>query len=156
MHSNTHTKGNTLDNNLHYCRQCKKTFTFNSQLSIHIKVHSGVKPYKCLGCAKSFSTKGNLKTHSITHTEKKTLKKNIKSCGQCNKTFKCNSHLIIHIRVHSGEKPYKCLKCAKSFSYKGTLVAHKSVHTGEKPYQCQECEKSFRLKGTLESHTPCV
>ena len=145
-HSKTHTKDKTLERNLKYCRQCKKTFKFNSALSIHRKIHSGVKSYKCLGCAKSYSTKGNLKKHSITHT----------SCRQCKITFKFNSELIIHMKVHSREKPYKCLNCAKSFSHKGNLVTHNSVHTGEKPYKCQECKKSFRLKGYLKNHTPCV
>ena len=50
-------------------------------------------------------------------------------CDDCEKTFKCNSQLVIHKRVHTREKPYKCKDCDKCFSSKQYLVIHKRIHT---------------------------
>jgi uncharacterized Zn-finger protein len=37
------------------------------------------------------------------------------------------------LRVHSGEKPYKCHVCDEAFTQSSTLTKHLRVHSGEKP-----------------------
>uniref|UniRef100_A0A8C9MKU5 C2H2-type domain-containing protein n=1 Tax=Serinus canaria TaxID=9135 RepID=A0A8C9MKU5_SERCA len=64
----------------------------------------------------------------------------------CGKSFILSSHLMVHQRSHTGERPYKCQECGKSFSTNSYLVVHQRSHTGERPYKCQECGKTPRLR----------
>ncbi|XP_060691983.1 sal-like protein 4 [Hemiscyllium ocellatum] len=54
----------------HKCKFCGKVFGNDSALQIHIRSHTGERPYKCNICGNRFTTKGNLKVHFQRHKEK--------------------------------------------------------------------------------------
>ena len=72
--SNNYTEPSTESNSggsvKHRCKYCGKVFGSDSALSIHIRSHTGERPYKCNVCGNRFTTKGNLKVHFQRHTDR--------------------------------------------------------------------------------------
>ncbi|MED6272911.1 hypothetical protein CHARACLAT_001467 [Characodon lateralis] len=77
-------------------------------------------------------------------------------CPRNFKPFNARYKLLIHMRVHSGEKPNKCSfeGCNKAFSRLENLKIHLRSHTGEKPYLCQHpgCHKAFSNSSDRAKH----
>lgn len=73
-------------------------------------------------------------------------------CALCGKRFSQASSLKKHYGMHRGEKPFSCLHCGKLFSDQSNLKKHVNVHTGEKPYGCVQCGKTFNQSSNLKTH----
>lgn len=73
-------------------------------------------------------------------------------CDVCGSEFVHRTHLKIHQRTHTGEKPYKCNYCGRCFAQKGNLHVHMKIHTGEKDFICEYCQRGFITNAQLFVH----
>jgi len=184
------------------CNLCDKNFLNGSKLRVHMRTHTGEKPYSCDTCGQAFSQKTSLKRHILIHTESLIVNKTsttsresqdqrveielsvqpdqvqtqqitdyqrsravtekqgprkLPQCPLCAKVFTKNHSLKLHIRMHSGERPFSCPVCGNQFTKKGGLTMHMMSHTGEKPVKCHLCEKNFingsKLTVHMRTHT---
>ncbi|KAK2499373.1 hypothetical protein MC885_001907 [Smutsia gigantea] len=73
-------------------------------------------------------------------------------CDECGKSFAVKSTLDCHVRTHAGQKLFSCHVCSNAFSTKGSLKVHMRLHTGAKPFKCPHCELRFRTSGRRKTH----
>ncbi|XP_071055888.1 gastrula zinc finger protein XlCGF26.1-like [Onthophagus taurus] len=137
----------------HMCHICGRCFANPHSLKTHCIIHTGVKNWVCELCGKRYTTLYSLNCHMCTHEEVK-LKH---QCTYCPRTFHGKVELENHLRIHTGERPFKCPICSKAFRLKSTMKTHYERHAcendkGIRRYTCSNCNKSFISDISLQRH----
>ncbi|XP_064928176.1 zinc finger protein GLIS1 isoform X4 [Columba livia] len=121
------------------CVRRYKPFNARYKLLIHMRVHSGEKPNKCMfeGCNKAFSRLENLKIHLRSHTGEKPY---LCQHPGCQKAFSNSSDRAKHQRTHLDTKPYACQipGCSKRYTDPSSLRKHVKAHSA-KEQQLNSC-----------------
>ena len=50
------------------------------------------------------------------------------------------------------DRAYPCPMCGKLFFRRGALEVHMRIHTGDRPYKCDLCPADFNVKANFERH----
>ncbi|KAF2896587.1 hypothetical protein ILUMI_09589 [Ignelater luminosus] len=133
----------------HICDYCKSEFPDAATLDVHIKQHTGDRPFLCNMCGKCFPQRFNLELHLRTHTGERPF-----TCEVCKNGYVSKASLKIHMRTHTNERPFVCDFCGKAFRQSGDLTSHKRLHGTEKPIECSVCQKTVYYRYEAQVHLP--
>ena len=143
------------------CTACDKHYKSKRSLDIHIRTHTGEKPFKCEVCDKKFAHKSSLKSHVNTahvlgyvrdfyrrgETNQQISTSKNEAKGNCGKSTDFEGN-VEHERPDARDKlgstaltdsaipkareeVFKCLQCEKSYTGKYSLYAHLKRHEEE-------------------------
>ena len=137
------------------CEICCKTFKSKERLLVHYESHQEKGDWRkeCEKCGTVLRNPTSYKAHMRRmHSETKANAEQRFLCDVCGYRSKDSMYHEMHIKLHSGVKPYQCKVCFKSFARSDYLTRHMPTHMEEKPFKCSKCGKGFGRKQYLDKH----
>ncbi|XP_028825846.1 general transcription factor IIIA, b [Denticeps clupeoides] len=124
---------------------CKASYTKAWKLDAHLCKHTGLRPFACEDCDRSFCARRQLARHRLTHGGERPC--------VCSAAAGMKSHVA---QAHQRSKRYKCDHegCTKDFHKRGQLKGHKIVHVQLFDVQCsfEGCGRSFTTSKLMTHH----
>ncbi|XP_071488425.1 uncharacterized protein [Diadema antillarum] len=121
------------------CEVCGQFYKSKQNLAIHMRLHTGMQPFSCTHCPKSFIHPHPLEVHMKS-------KHNIFMTNMTK-----SSHAEEVIMTPEGPR-YKCQHCPKLLASKNGRRKHERWHLGLRPYRCDVCGKAFKQSHHMKRH----
>ncbi|XP_062698784.1 uncharacterized protein LOC109401303 [Aedes albopictus] len=140
------------------CPHCGRSFNQTGDLTRHVRIHTGIRPFKCPfdGCEYAFISSGDLHKHVRRHNQQMNPVQKPHVCSVCGKDFERGYDLKRHSSMHAKDDPnfhgFSCELCGKMFARKDQYRAHTYRHIGYKPHKCAHCDKTFSDASNYAKH----
>uniref|UniRef100_A0AAY5EJM3 Zinc finger protein 407 n=1 Tax=Electrophorus electricus TaxID=8005 RepID=A0AAY5EJM3_ELEEL len=136
------------------CKICNFATAQLGDARNHVKRHLGMREYKCHICGWAFVMKKHLNTHLLGKHGLGQPKERKYECEICDRSFSERWALNNHMKLHTGDKPYKCTwpSCHYAFLTLSAMKDHYRTHTGEKSFLCDLCGFAGGTRHALTKH----
>ncbi|XP_008285871.1 zinc finger protein 217 [Stegastes partitus] len=129
------------------CEECQRTFRTYHQLVLHSRVHKRERGgEESPTCADGKLSRAGSLEHAEEGSEEgfeenlgsgedgfDRSKVRSKECSYCGKSYRSSYYLTVHLRTHTGEKPFKCAYCDYAAAQKTSLKYHLDRRHKDKP-----------------------
>ncbi|CAK9293383.1 unnamed protein product [Gordionus sp. m RMFG-2023] len=141
--SNSHRR-QTACNGKHLCVACGKRFNTSYHLKRHSYVHTGLKPYNCVVCLKSFAER----SHFVNHTCR------IKPGGHHNRLNNYHSTMVSNDYNDSIDhnRDYDPEFAAEMNEYPLTPIGDHKKHNGDSAYDVKRVKTEFEPSANLQTN----
>ncbi|XP_063054532.1 zinc finger protein 407 [Engraulis encrasicolus] len=148
-HVRTHTGSKPFS-----CKICNFATAQLGDARNHVKRHLGMREYKCHICGWAFVMKKHLSTHLLGKHGVGRPKERKYECDLCDRSFSERWALNNHMKLHTGDKPFKCAwpSCHYAFLTLSAMKDHYRTHTGEKSFLCDLCGFAGGTRHALTKH----
>lgn len=131
------------------CQQCDETFVSKSQLGSHMQHHPEVMPFKCSVCKIRFAQAQRWRRHEYTCMNRRRFECHICKYSHIHTTL---DMLKMHMRKHTGEKPFECEHCHKYYPRQEALDSHMQRHRDLLKFKCSKCHRRLWNANEVEKH----
>ena len=129
------------------CAECDHVSSTPSSHARHMYKHKH-RDLACDDCYQKFAFKSELRAHKYSHRTERSFEC---MAANCNKTFKSDSELQKHVKIHEGNYWY-CDCCTYKTPDVRNLQKHMVIHTEKLPHVCARCGKRFRWYEQMKRH----
>ncbi|XP_062323949.1 transcription factor HIVEP3-like isoform X2 [Osmerus eperlanus] len=123
---------------LYMCPECSYLTQHSRKLTVHLKTHTDEPFFPCPECHYRFDTQGRLHRH-IVH-------------GHCRGKATAGLRKSSRRRKRPSVPVHKCDRCVYFTTHPYNLKVHMRTHTGVRPYACDPCGSRFRTQSHLYRH----